>query len=252
MKIYSWNVNGIRAAIRNGFLTWFKRTQPDILCLQEIKAKEKNIPKQIKNLTGYHLYISEAKKAGYSGTILLSKTKANKIISRIGQPQFDNEGRFLLAEFPKFKIFNTYFPHSQRGLARLDFKLKFNKAYLNFIKKLNSKLIILTGDFNYAHQDIDLANPKQNQKNAGFTQEERQFGDQLAEHGWIDCFRYLHPNTEKYTWWTYRFKARQRNIGWRIDYFFIKKQKLKFLKKAEIHDKVKGSDHCPISIELKI
>ncbi|MFC1599034.1 exodeoxyribonuclease III [Patescibacteria group bacterium] len=252
MKIYSWNVNGIRAAIRNGFFNWFNKAKPDILCLQEIKAQYEKIPDELKNLPGYYLYTSEAKKAGYSGTIILSKIKAKKITTRIGKPLFDNEGRFVLADFGKFKVFNTYFPHSQRELARLDFKLKFNQAYLNFIKKLDSKFLILTGDFNYAHKEIDLANPKQNEKNPGFTLPEREFGDKLEKLGWIDSFRYLHPKAQKYTWWTYRFTARQRNIGWRIDYFFIKKDRLKHLKKAEIHDKVKGSDHCPVSIELNL
>jgi exodeoxyribonuclease-3 len=252
MKIYSWNVNGIRAAVRNGFLDWFKKTKPDILCLQELKAHDEKIPDELKNLPGYHLYTSEAKKPGYSGTAILSKVKAKNIITKIGQPKFDSEGRFILAEFDKFKIFNTYFPHSQRELARLDFKLKFNNDYLKFIKKINTKRIILTGDFNYAHNEIDLANPKQNQKNAGYTEPERKFGDELEKLAWTDTFRHLHPKTQKYTWWTYRFNARERDMGWRIDYFFIRQEDLKYLKKASIYDKVKGSDHCPISIEIKI
>jgi exodeoxyribonuclease III len=250
MKLYSWNVNGIRAANKKGFLTWFKKTKPDILCLQETKAHTDVFPDEIKNIPGYNFYHSQARKKGYSGTAIFSKIKPKKIIQKIGVKQFDDEGRFLLLDFGKYKIFNTYFPHSQRELARLDFKLKFNKSYLNFVKKLDSQFAILTGDFNYAHTEIDLANPRQNIKNAGFTPDERQFGGQLEKLGWVDTYRHLHPQTQKYTWWSYRFDARSRNMGWRIDYFFIKQKYLGRLKKAEIHDKVMGSDHCPISLEL--
>lgn len=249
LKIYSWNVNGIRAAVRNGLLDWVKKAKPDILCLQEIKAKEEDFPKEIFEL-GYHVYICSAEKKGYAGVAVLTKEEPKKVVNKIGKKEFDSEGRFLLLEFDKFYLFNTYFPNSQRELVRLNFKMKFNEYYLKFVEKLKGKPVLLTGDFNVAHNDIDLANPKQNEKNAGFTKEEREFIDKLESKGWVDIFRKKHPETVKYSWWTYRFNARKRNIGWRIDYFFIKEKYLKKIKKAEVHDDVNGSDHCPVSVEL--
>ncbi len=252
MKIYSWNVNGLRAAMRKGFLQWFKRAKPDIVCLQEIKAQSDTIPEEISQIKDYHLYLSPAEKKGYAGTAALSKKPAISVKKKIGKPKFDQEGRFLFLEYDDFYLFNTYFPHSRRDLERLDFKQEFNQAYLNFVKKKKNKPLILTGDFNVAHQPIDLARPQQNKKNAGFTAEERAFADELInKHGWKDTFRELHPRSEKYTWWSYRFNARERNVGWRVDYFLVKDKKLfKKVKKAQVHDKVEGSDHCPISLEL--
>ncbi len=250
MKIYSWNVNGIRAAYRNGFLTWLKKTKPDILCLQETKAQTEDFPEEILDLNDYYFYHSPAKKKGYSGTAIFSKIKPKQVIHKIGIKKFDDEGRFLFIDFGKFQILNTYFPHSQRELKRIDYKLEFNKAYLNFIKKHESKFLILTGDFNYAHTELDLTNPKQNKKNAGFTPDERKMGDTLAKRDWIDTYRHFNPNKQQYTWWSYRFNARKRNMGWRIDYFFLKQKYLKKIKSVKIHDKDLGSDHCPISLEL--
>ena len=183
LKIYSWNVNGIRAAVRNGFLDWFLKEKPDILCLQEIKTQEGDFPKEITELKNYYFYFSSAEKKGYAGTAVLTKTKPIKIIDKIGIPKFDNEGRFLLLEFKDFYLLNTYFPHTQRDLLRLDFKQEFNEAYLKFIKKFKDKPLILTGDFNVAHKEIDLKNPKENIQNGGFTIEERQFIDKLIEKG---------------------------------------------------------------------
>jgi exodeoxyribonuclease-3 len=252
MKIISWNVNGIRACLKKGFLEFIKQENPDIICLQEIKTQESHFPEEIKNLSGYNFYISPATKPGYSGVAVLSKIKAQKFSSKIGIEKFDDEGRFLLLEFPDFTLFNTYFPHSRRDLGRLDFKMEFNQSYLKFIKKLQPGFNILTGDFNYAHTAMDLANPKQNEKNAGFTINERQFGDELEKLGWLDTFRQAHPQTRKYTWWTFRANARKRNIGWRIDYFFIPQKYKSRIKNAEILDKIMGSDHCPVLLELEI
>lgn len=254
LKLYSWNVNGLRAAGRNGFLDWLGNTNPDIICLQEVKAHQKDLPDNLKNYPGYFSYFSEATKKGYAGTAIITKLKPKKIITKIGLPEFDNEGRFLFLEFDKFYLFNTYFPHTQHGLARLDFKIKFNQAYLKFIKPYlkKSKPLILTGDFNVAHQEIDLKNPKGNTENPGFTAPERAFADELIKTGWVDTFRELHPNTIKYSWWSYRFAARKRGIGWRIDYFFIPKKFFKIVKAAEIHDQIMGSDHCPVSIDIKL
>jgi exodeoxyribonuclease-3 len=182
----------------------------------------------------------------------LTKIKPLKVIDKIGVEKFDSEGRFLVLEFEDFYLINTYFPHTQRELARLDFKQEFNEAYLQFIKQFKNKPIILTGDFNVAHQAIDLKNPKENERNAGFTIEERSFVDKLIKEDFIDTFRHFHSKDIKYTWWTYRFGARDRGIGWRIDYFFVQKSFLKNIKVAEILDDVYGSDHCPILIEIDV
>ena len=252
IKIISWNVNGIRAATRKGFMSWLLKEKPTILCLQETKAQEDDFPFEIKNLKNYHFYFSAADKKGYAGTAVLTKTKPLKIIDKIGVDKFDKEGRFLFLEFDKFYLFNTYFPHSQRELVRLPFKKEFNQTYLDFIKKFQDKPLVLTGDFNVAHRPIDLKNPKENEKNAGFTQDEREFVDQLIEAGFVDTFRYFHPQEVKYTWWSYRFNARKRNIGWRVDYFFVPHTFIKNVLRADILDGVLGSDHCPILLEIKI
>ena len=257
-KIYSWNLNGIRAAKRNGFLEWLKKNNPDILCIQETKAQTEHLPEDLQKFSGYHSYFSDAKKKGYAGTCVLTKEKPVSVIKKIGIKKFDDEGRFLFLEFDKFCLFNTYFPHTQRELARLDFKMEFNATYLKFVKKMEKnpptgkKPIILTGDFNVAHQEIDLKNPKENVKNAGFTPEERAFAGKLIKSGYVDTFRHLHPKLVKYTWWTYRFNARARDVGWRIDYFFVPKTIIKKVKKAEVHDQTFGSDHCPISIDINL
>jgi len=250
MKIYSWNVNGIRAVVRNGFLDWLHDSKPNILCLQEIKARKKDIPKEIKKIKDYYFYSSSAEKRGYAGTAVLTKIKPIKVIDKIGIDKFDKEGRFLLLEFDKFYLFNVYFPNAQRELKRLSFKKEFNEAYLKFIKKLKDKPLILTGDFNVAHKEIDLKNPKQNIKSAGFTIEERKFIDKLLKMGFTDSFRKFHPEKIQYSWWTYRFHARDKNIGWRIDYFFVSNSFVKYIRKAEIMDNVYGSDHCPVIIEI--
>jgi len=253
LKLYSWNLNGIRAAKRHGFLEWLQKTSPDILCIQETKAHFEDLPEDLQEFSGYHSYFSDAQKKGYSGTAILTKEKPLKITKKIGVEKFDSEGRFLLLEFNGFYLLNTYFPHTQRELARLDFKMEFNEAYLKFVTKLTKKKpVILAGDFNVAHKEIDLTNPKPNQKNAGFTPEERAFADKLTNSGYIDTFRHFHPSTEKYTWWSYRFNARERNVGWRIDYFFVSENLKSKIKKAEIHDKTFGSDHCPISLGVSL
>jgi len=251
-KIYSWNVNGIRATVRNGFMDWFNKEKPDVLCLQETKAQDSDFPPEIKNISHYYLYHSQALKKGYAGVAILTKIKPLKVIDKIGIDKFDSEGRFLVLEFSDFYLSNTYFPHTQRELARLDFKQEFNEAYLQFIKQFKDKPIVLTGDFNVAHQAIDLKNPKENERNAGFTIEERSFVDKLIKEGFVDTFRHFHPKDIKYTWWTYRFGARDRGIGWRIDYFFAQKSFLKNVKVAEVLDDVYGSDHCPILIEIDL
>jgi len=252
MKIISWNVNGIRAAQRNGFFDWFNKEKPDILCIQEIKAKEDVIPDEYRNIKGYELYVNSAEKPGYSGTAILTKVKPKKVVNKIGVQAFDSEGRFLFLEFDKFYLFNTYFVNAQPTLARLEFKQKFNEAYLKFVKKFKDKPIIMTGDYNVAHEEIDLARPKANKKSAGFTEEERCFVDKYIKNGYIDTYRNFHPDRVQYSWWSYRFGARKRNVGWRIDYFFINKEAIDLVKDAFILDDVMGSDHCPVGIKIKI
>ncbi len=252
LEIYSWNINGIRAAARKGLTQWIKSAQPDILCLQETKAQPNDFPPEISRCNGYNFYSASAQKKGYAGVAVLTKAKPLQVIGKIGIKKFDNEGRLLCLEFEKFYLVNAYFPNSQRELKRLSFKQEFNAAYLKFIKSLQDKPLILTGDFNVAHKPIDLKNPKQNEKNAGFTIEERKFIDRLLKEGFIDAFRFLHPKEVKYTWWTYRFHAREKGIGWRIDYFFVSKSIAPKIIKAEILDEAQGSDHCPVMIRIKL
>jgi exodeoxyribonuclease-3 len=250
LKIYSWNVNGVRAAIKNGLIKWIDQSEPDILCLQEIKADASVFPQELHDKEGYEVYANPATKKGYAGTAVLTKIKPIRVVQAMGEAKFDSEGRIQLLEFEDFYLVNTYFPNSQPELVRLDFKVEFNRKYLKFVRQFKDKPIILTGDFNFAHHEIDLANPKANHKNAGFTFEERAYGEELIENNFVDSWRMTHPNEIKYSWWTYRFGARSRNVGWRIDYFWLDKELMLKLKSAEIHDEILGSDHCPISIEF--
>ena len=251
MIIISWNVNGIRAVVRNGFADFLEKYNSDIICLQEIKIDDVRRAQEKFDFSEYIEYWYPAKKAGYSGTAVLTKQKPLKIIQGIGIKKFDDEGRVQILEFTKFYLINAYFPNARHDLGRLNFKLEFNQAVLQYIKKLETKKpIIITGDFNVAREEIDLTNPQNNHHNPGFTDEERESNRKYLKQGLVDTFRYLHPKKIQYTWWSYRFKARERNIGWRIDYFFVSKQLLKKVTKAYILDKVKGSYHCPLGIEV--
>lgn len=248
MKIYSWNVNGLRAVIKKGALQKFlEEYQPDILCLQEIKAK----PEQIEVPEGYNIIVNSADRPGYSGTaILFSSTLSRK---EIDMPVLNHEGRVIVAEFGEFFLVNVYVPNSKPDLSRL--KLRENEwdpEFLAFLKELEKeKPVVVCGDFNAAHEEIDLARPRQNRHNAGFTDEERKGISNLINAGFIDTFRALNPDARRYTWWSHWGHARENNVGWRIDYFFISKVLKKNLKAAEIYEDVKGSDHCPVSIELE-
>ncbi len=254
MRIVSWNVNGIRACIKKGFFEWLYEVEPDILCLQETKISEAELTKELIQPKGYHTYWNTGEKKGYAGVSIFTKEEPTKVERGIGVGKFDKEGRFLILEYNKLGLVNAYFPHSQRDLKRLNFKLKFNDAFLKFVEKLKEKTkrIILTGDFNVAHKEIDLKNPKQNENNAGFTIEERRWVDEFLSKGWVDTFREFEKGPGHYTWWSYRFNARKRNIGWRVDYFFVPTQFLKNIESSYILKDVLGSDHCPIGIELKI
>jgi exodeoxyribonuclease-3 len=251
MKIISWNVNGIRALLKKKDLfTLLKKEDPDVLCLQETKAH----PEQVDILLPeykYHFWNNPEKK-GYAGLAIFSKIKPITVVTKTGDIQIDEEGRVLALEFDKFYLLDIYFPHSGRILERLPYKSKFNKAVAKYCKELTKKKpVIIASDFNVAHNDIDIKNPKQNTKNAGFTKEERAWFDSFLKEGYIDTFRELHPKEVKYTWWTYRFDARKRNIGWRIDYFVASSALKPMIKEAFVLDKVTGSDHCPVGVVLK-
>ena len=250
MKIISWNINGIRAIYKKNFLDWFIATNADIVCLQEIKAQKEQIPSDLLAQKDYYLYFNQAVKKGYAGVAVFTKQKPLKVEYKLGLNRFDQEGRILQLEYPSFILINVYLPHGGRQKENLDYKLKVYDYLLEYLQKSKDRNIILIGDFNIAHQDIDLARPRQNQNNIMFTLEERQQIDKIINLGFLDSFREFHKEGSHYTWWPYMAKARQRNLGWRIDYIFISKELTKNLKDAFILSEVMGSDHCPIGIEI--
>ena len=246
MKIISWNVNGINACCRKGLIEFINKEKADVYCFQELKASDEKIPQEIHDLT-YNSYYLMAEKKGYSGVSIHTKQKPLSVIKGIGNEQFDREGRVLAVEFKDFFLVNAYFPHSQRELARLGFKLDFNNEFSKFVLGLEKKKpVIIASDFNVAHKEIDLANPKQNKKNAGFTEEERSWFDDFLKNKYIDSFREFEKEGGHYTWWSYRNNLRERNIGWRIDYFVLSHNLKNQLKESKILSHVHGSDHCPI------
>ncbi|QEE15587.1 exodeoxyribonuclease III [Promethearchaeum syntrophicum] len=253
MKIVSWNVNGINSSLKNNLIPILNNLNADIICLQEIKVSEKTIDPQIKELSiNYKQYWNQAERKGYSGVMTLSKKKPISVKFGSENNIFDNEGRLITLEFDNFFLMNAYIPNSGRGLPRLPFKLKYNKnliKYMNTLKK--KKHVILCGDLNVAHKEIDIKNPKTNKKNAGFTQEERDSFSELLNEGYIDTFREFTKDGGHYTWWSYRNNARERNIGWRLDYFVIDEKFLPNLKSSEILPDLLGSDHCPIELVIK-
>lgn len=250
-KMISWNVNGIRAAEAKGLYKWMKIENPDILCLQETKAYPEVLTNKFIDREGYFSYFASAQKKGYSGVVTYTKVEPNEV-RFMGIEEFDNEGRYIELEFSDFIIINTYFPNSQTEGKRLDYKLRFNSAILKKMNELKDagKKVILCGDFNVAHKEIDLTNPKTNNKNPGFLPEERAWMDSFIDAGFIDIFRFFDPNPGNYTWWSYRSNARERNIGWRIDYFAITENLLDDVINCEILSDVMGSDHCPVVLEL--
>ncbi len=251
--LVSWNVNGIRACVNKGFNEWVAKKKPEIVCLQEIKATEEQF-QEVVSLSKYHQYILPAEKKGYSGVAILSKEEPVKIHYGLGIEKFDSEGRTLIAEYDDFVLINGYFPNGQRDHNRVPYKLEFYAEVLKRFKKYRkqNKNIIITGDFNTAHHEIDLANPKGNKKTTGFLPEEREWMDKYLNAGMIDTLRFFHPEKEgEYTWWTYRNNCRERNIGWRIDYFMVNQEMQNSLKACEHLPDVLGSDHCPILLQLK-
>ena len=253
MKLYSWNVNGILAAERKGFLDWLDQIQPDILCLQETKARVDQLGSSLIKDHGYHTYWHSAQKAGYSGVATFCKEEPYFIQEGLGIDRFDSEGRVLITEHENFLLYNIYFPNGQKDDTRLNYKLDFYDELLPIVNDQveNGNNVIITGDWNTAHHPIDLARPKENEKTSGFMPIERQRIDTYVSHGWVDTFRHFHSDSDRYTWWTYRFGARERNIGWRIDYFFVNEILVEQLDNADIHPDIMGSDHCPVSLTLK-
>ena len=249
MKCVSWNVNGLRACVKKGFEEYFYNEDADIFCIQETKLQEGQIDW---NPEGYHSYWNYAKKKGYSGTAIFTKKEPISVTYGLGIEEHDNEGRVITLEYQDFYLITVYTPNSQSELARLDYRMQWEDDFLKYMNHLNEqKPVIVCGDLNVAHQEIDLKNPKTNRKNAGFTDEEREKFTKLLEAGYIDSFRYLHPDvTGVYSWWSYRFKAREKNAGWRIDYFVVSEAIKEKIKKAEIRTQVMGSDHCPVVLEI--
>lgn len=250
MKFISWNVNGIRACVTKGFLDYFKEVDADIFCLQETKLQEGQIDL---NLEGYYDYWNYAQKKGYSGTAIFTKKKPISVSYGIDIEEHDNEGRVITLEFEDFYFITVYTPNSQSELKRLDYRMKWEDDFREYLKNLdNIKPVIVCGDLNVAHKEIDLKNPKTNRKNAGFTDEERNKFTELLNAGFIDTFRYFYPTEENiYSWWSYRFKAREKNAGWRIDYFCVSEKMKDRLESAKIHTEVLGSDHCPVELIIK-
>ncbi len=253
MKLLSWNVNGIRAVHKNGFLRWFKSQNPDIVCLQETKAHASQLDEKLLRPLGYHSYWHSAERPGYSGVVTYARRRPLAVREGLGIREIDREGRVLVCEYRGFVLINAYFPNSQRDHSRLDYKLRFCNAMLRFLNRLRrqGKNIVLCGDYNIAHKEIDLRNPKQNRDNAGFLPQERAWMDRLVKHEYVDCFRHFCEEPGHYTWWSYRAGVRERNIGWRLDYFVVNPELKRRLKKAYIQPKVRGSDHCPIGLELR-
>jgi len=254
MRILSWNVNGIRAVEKKGFIDWFKKESPDILCIQETKAMPEQVSPQLRNFPGYNIYWSSAERKGYSGVVTYSKEKPLDVNRGFGLDKFDNEGRILISDYKDFILFNIYFPNGKKNQERLDYKLDFYNTFLDYADNLKSmgKNIVVCGDFNTAHKEIDLARPKENERISGFLPIERAWIDTLIEHGYIDTFRYFNQEMDQYSWWDFKTRARERNVGWRIDYFFINKEFLPHLKNAFILQNVMGSDHCPVGIEVDV
>ena len=255
MKLVSWNVNGLRAVITKGFEKFFKEIDADVFCIQETKMQENQIDENISNIVKeYNCYWNSAEKKGYSGTAVFSKVKPLNVTYGIGIEEHDKEGRVITLEFDKFYLVNCYTPNAKRELERLDYRVIWEDEFRRYLLKLNeTKPVVLCGDLNVAHEEIDLKNPKSNRGNAGFTDEERGKMTELLKAGFTDSFRYLYPDkTDMYTWWSYMFKAREKNVGWRIDYFIVSKSIEKCIKESYIFSDIMGSDHCPIGLELEI
>lgn len=251
MKMISWNVNGLRACLKKGFMEYFRDVDADIFSIQETKLQDGQMDL---DLDGYHQYWNHAMKKGYSGTAVFTKENPLSVTYGIGIKEHDQEGRVITLEYENFYLVNVYTPNSQRGLARLDYRMSWEDDFRNYLLQLDdNKPTIICGDMNVAHKEIDLKNPKTNTRNAGFTDEERQKMTEMLEAGFADTFRYLYPDRkDAYTWWSYITRARDRNVGWRIDYFLVSDRIKTKIKDAQIHSEILGSDHCPVALEIEI
>lgn len=252
MKITTWNVNGYRAVFGKQGFAWVEEHQPDALCLQEIKVRPDQLKEDQRQLPGYRAYWNPADRPGYSGTAVFYKNEPIEISTGLGMEIFDTEGRVIRLKYPDFYLYNIYFPNGGEENLRVPFKLDFYARLLEICDALHEsgENIIITGDFNTAHKEIDLARPKENEKNTGFLPEERVWIDKFLEHGFIDVYRQLYPSTQAYTWWTYRMNARAKNIGWRLDYYLISESLMSRVRDVQIHDDIMGSDHCPVTLEI--
>ena len=254
VKILCWNVNGVRAAQRHGFVDWLNKESPDIQCLQETKAMPDQLDTELRQPLGYRVCWNYQEWKGYGGVATFMKQEPLSTQISIGITEFDVEGRIIICQYPEFILFNVYFPNGKKDAKRLKYKMDFYDAFFDFIEPMRrkSEKLIVCGDFNTAHKEIDIARPKENEKVSGFLPMERAWLDKLVEHGYIDTFRHFHPEPEQYTWWDMKTRARERNVGWRIDYFFITENLLPSIEKAYIMPEVMGSDHCPIGLTLDI
>ena len=252
MQLISWNVNGIRAAMDKGFRELIESESPDVICLQETKAEVQQVNLEWAEKYGYHQTWNSAEKKGYSGTAIWSKIAPTKTSLGMGIAEHDQEGRVILATYKDFHLVTVYTPNSKRGLTRLDYRQEWDRAFLSYVRKLNrSKPVVFCGDLNCAHQEIDLANPKSNRKNAGFTEQERAGVDKMVDAGFLDSFREFDEGPDNYSWWTYRNNARERNIGWRLDYFFVAEKLRSQVSGAQIRTDILGSDHCPVELTIE-
>lgn len=253
LRLFSWNVNGIRASHKKGLLGWFKKENPDMLCIQETKAHPDQLVDELINVDGYESFFSSAEKKGYSGVVTYTKIKPVNVQNGLGIKKFDSEGRFIITEFNEFTLFNIYFPNGKASAERLQYKMDFYDAFLKHCKKLlkQNKKIVVCGDVNTAHKEIDLARPKENSETSGFLLIEREWIDKFLASGFVDTFRMFNKEPEQYTWWDMVTRARERNVGWRIDYFYASENLKNNIKSASIHSSVMGSDHCPVELELK-
>lgn len=253
-RLLSWNVNGLRAVQKKGFLEWFNAEGPDILCLQETKASHDQLPGELREVEGYASYFSSAERKGYSGVALFTKTVPDRVSHGFGLERFDNEGRIIIAEYPHFVLFDIYFPNGKSSRERLKYKMDFYDTFLDYADNLKAegKSIVVCGDVNTAHKEIDIARPKANEMISGFLPQERAWMDKLFSHGYVDIFRRFNQEPEQYTWWDLMTRARDRNVGWRIDYFFVDEKLADRVTAAYILPEVMGSDHCPVGIDLDL
>ena len=254
LKLLCWNVNGIRAVAGKGFLPWLGRTNPDILCLQETKAQAGQLAPEIAEPDGYNAHWNYAPRKGYSGVAVFSKGPPVNVQYGLGIPEFDGEGRTIIAQYPEFTLMNVYFPNGKKDETRLKYKMDFYDAFLRLVspRVAQGEKIVVCGDLNTAHKEIDLARPKENSKVSGFLPEERAWMDKFVEHGFVDTFREFNRQPGQYTWWDLKSRARERNVGWRIDYFFVTRNLASRLSSAFILPEVTGSDHCPVGVALRI